>query len=199
MRICPAGLLVAGVLVAVFVAGSLGAADRGLVASGSVASMERKLRHLENNGAQVHPDPTPTEITESEVNAYFASGRMDLPAGVDSVRFQSEPGVVTADTRVDFDRLKDGTSSVNPLLAVFTGIHDVVVVAHAHGAGSTGFVHVDSVSLDGVEIPRFALQLFVEKFLQPQYPDVGLDSRFRLPDRIASATVGEHKLTVLQK
>ena len=72
-------------------------------------------------------------------------------------------------------------------------------MAHAHGSGGTGFVHVDSVSLDNVEIPRFALQLFVEKFLQPQYPDIGLDSRFQLPDRIQSATLGEHKLTVVQK
>ena len=60
-------------------------------------------------------------------------------------------------------------------------------------------VHVDSVSLDGVEIPRFVLQLFVEKYLQPKYPNVGLDSRFGLPDRIDTAIVGQHRLTVAQK
>jgi hypothetical protein len=186
-------------LLSLVVGSSLSTADSRRAASGAVTSMEAKLRHLENNGAEGHPDPTPTDFTESEVNAYFASGRMDLPDGVQSVLFQSGPGVVTADTRVDFDRLKGGTNSFNPLLAVFTGIHDVVVTAHAHGSGGTGFVHVDSVSLDGVEIPRFALQLFVEKYLQPQYPDIGLDSRFQLPDRIESVHVGEHKVTVVQK
>ena len=194
MRICSVGMLVF-----MFVASSLRAADGRRAASGAVTSMESKLRHVEKNRVQAHPDPTPTEFAESEINAYFASGRMDLPAGVESIRLQSEPGVVTADTRVDFDRLKGGTSSFNPLLTIFTGIHDVVVIAHAHGAGGEGFVHVDSVSFDGVEIPRFALQLFVEKYLQPQYPDVSLDSRFQLPDRIESATVGEHKLAVVQK
>lgn len=184
-------------LVAVFAASA--GADNSRANSGAVASMDRKLHHIDRNGSLAHPDPAPTELTENEVNAYFASGRMDLPNGVQSVRFQGEAGAVTATTRVDFDKLKGGTSSYNPLLEIFSGIHDVVVLAHAHGSGGTGFVHVDSVSLDNVEIPRFVLRLFVEKFLQPQYPDIGLDSRFQLPDRIQDATLGEHKLTVVQK
>ena len=75
----------------------------------------------------------------------------------------------------------------------------MVVQAHAHGSGGQGIVQVDTVSLDGVEIPRFVLQLFVEKYLQPKYPNIGLDSRFALPDRIDTATVGRHKLTITQK
>jgi hypothetical protein len=39
----------------------------------------------------------------------------------------------------------------------------------------------------------------VEKFLTPKYPQIGLDSQFPLPDRIDTATVGLHKLTVTQK
>lgn len=58
---------------------------------------------------------------------------------------------------------------------------------------------MDSVSLDNVEIPRFALKLFVEKYIEPKYPDIGLDSQFALPDRVDTATVGLHKLTVTQK
>jgi hypothetical protein len=106
---------------------------------------------------------------------------------------------VTGTARVDFDQLKAGRRSSNPLLSVFTGIHEVVVVAHAQGAGGQGFVNVDSVSLDGVDIPRFVLQMFAEKYLQPKYPNVGLDSRFALPNRIDTARVGVHTLTVTQK
>jgi len=167
--------------------------------SAAVASMERKLHRVEANSAAAHPDQTPTEFTEEEVNSYLASGRVQLPSGVQSVKFQGEPGIITANTRVDFDQLKAGKRSSNPLLGVFSGVHDVVVQAHARGSGGRGIVNVDSVSLDGVEIPRFVLQLFVEKYLQPKYPNVGLDSRFALPDRIDTATVGRHKLTVTQK
>ena len=88
---------------------------------------------------------------------------------------------------------------MNPLLGVFTGVHEVVVSAHAHGVGGQGFVQVDSVTLDGIEIPRFILQLFVEKYVQPKYPEIGLNSRFALPDRIDWATVGRQELTVGQK
>jgi hypothetical protein len=132
--------------------------------------MERKLQHIENNSAAAHPDPAPTVFTEVEVNAYLASGGVILPQGVQSVHLQGQSGVVTATTRVDFDRLKAGQNSSNPLLSIFSGVHDVVVNADAHGAGGQGFVHVNSVSIDDVDVPRLVLQLFVEKYLQPKYP-----------------------------
>jgi hypothetical protein len=163
------------------------------------ASMEAKLQQIENNGKGPTPDQTPTVFTEEEVNSYFASGKIEFPVGVKSVSFDSQPEVVTGKSRVDFDQLKAGHSSANPLLSVFSGIHTVVVVAHAHAAGGQGYVHVDSVSLDEVDIPRFVLQMFVEKYLHPKYPDVGLDSHFALRDRIDTATVGLHTLSVTQK
>jgi len=167
--------------------------------SAAVSSIERKLQHIQSNGALTRPDQAPTEFTEQEINAYFASGAIKLPAGVQSVNFQGQPEIVIATTRVDFDQIRAGSHSSNPLLSVFSGIHDVVVSAHVHGAGGQGYVNVDSVSLDGVEIPRFVLQMFVEKYLQPKYPGVGLESKFALPDRIDTAKVGLRKLTVTQK
>ena len=188
--------LVLGILLAV-VAGNCRAQTKS--SSSPAASMQRKLEHVQSNGAAAHPDPAPTEFAEQELNAYVASPNVKLPQGVRSVAFQGQPGMVTAKARVDFDQLKAGRGSYNPVLAMFSGVHDVVVEAHAYGNGGEGFVHVDSVSLDGVEIPRFALQLFAEKYLQPKYPNVGLDSRFALPDRVDTATVGTRKLTLSQK
>ncbi|MBS1850809.1 MAG: hypothetical protein JST79_07850 [Acidobacteria bacterium] len=163
------------------------------------AGVEGKIQYLQSNSKRKPPDPHPTAFSEAEINAYLAAGKVALPAGVQSVRFAAEPGVVTATTRVDFDRLKAGRASWNPALAVFSGLHDVIVTAQARGTRGTGYVEVDTVSLDGVEIPRFVLQLFIEKYLQPRYPNVGLNSRFPLPARIATATVGAHKVTVVQQ
>jgi hypothetical protein len=154
---------------------------------------------LQSNAAEPHPDPAPTEFTEQEINAYFASGNVELPAGVRSVVFQEQPGVVMATSRVDFDQLKAGKNSYNPMLSIFSGLHDVVATAQAQGAGGQGVVHMDSVYLDGVEIPNFVLELFVQKYLKPRYPNLGLDSRFALPARVDAATVGLHKVTVTQK
>lgn len=168
-------------------------------ASSDVASMDRKLRHIEANGRAAHPDQTPTVFAEKEVNAYIASDNVKLPAGVQSLKLAGAPGVITGTAHVDFDRVREGVHSSNPLLSIFSGVHEVVVVAHAHGVGRTGYVHVDSVSLDGVEVPNFVLELFVEKFLTPKYPEIGIDSKFALPSRIDSATVGLHQLSVTQK
>jgi len=167
--------------------------------SPGVAAMQKKLDHIHANGQLAHPDTAPTEFSEDEVNAYMASGQVQLPAGVKSVKFRGVRGVITAYSRVDFDQLKAGRGSGNPLLSIFSGIHDIQVDAHAYGQNGRGFVQVDSVSLDGVEIPRFVLQLFVQKYLQPKYPEIGMESQFALPDRVDSATVGQHKLTVAQK
>lgn len=167
--------------------------------SSTSAAVERKIQHIQQNGTLPQPDQTPTTFSQQEINDYVASGAVKLPKGVQSVRFSSEPGVVTSNARIDFDELKNGRGSANPLLSVFSGVHDVVVVAHAHGAGHMGYVDVDSVSLDGVDIPRFVLQLFVEKYLQPKYPDVGLSSRFEMTNKIDTAVVGHNLLTVTQK
>ncbi len=163
------------------------------------ASLQKKLDYLQKNAARRAPDTTPTILTEQEVNAYIASGRVQLPQGVKSVRLSSRPGVITGKARIDFDEIKSGRGSLNPLLAVFSGAHDVVVVAHARGTSRKGIVQVDSVTLDDVEIPRFVLQLFVDKYLKPKYPELGLNSEFVLPERIDSAVVGEHAVTVVQK
>jgi hypothetical protein len=167
--------------------------------SRDLVSAERKIDHIESNGRSSRPNQTPTVLTEAEVNAYIASENIKMPAGVDSVKLEGEDGVITGHAKVDFDRIREGVHSSNPLLSVFSGVHDVVVVAHAGATEGRGHVHVDSVSIDDMEVPHFVLQLFVEKFLTPKYPDLGIDSQFKMADRIDSATVGAHELTVIQK
>jgi len=166
--------------------------------SNPATSMERKLEHLKTNSQLRHPYPAATVFTEEEINAYLASGKLKLPLGVQSVMFQEEPGIVTATLTVDFDKLVDQRNVGNPWLSVFAGTHDVVGRANAHGSHGKGFVDVDAVSLDNVEIPRFVLQLFVDKYLRPRYPPAGLNSEFALPARIDTAVVGSHRLTLTQ-
>lgn len=165
----------------------------------AASSMDKKLQQVVSNGKSARPSPSPTEFTDQEVNAYFAAGKVKLPAGVQSVNFQAQPEMIAATAKVDFDQVKAGRNSGNPLLSIFTGVHTVVVVAHAHGEGGQGFVHIDSVILDDTEIPPLILQVFVQKFIQPKYPNIGMDSRFTMPDRIDIATVGVQKLTLIQK
>jgi len=191
----PALILPFALLACSFIAG----AARATSTSPELASAERKLNHIEANSRLAHPDQTPTVLSEQEINAYLASDQLNFPDGVESVTLEGQAGVVTGHARVDFDRVRAGIHSSNPLLAAFTGVHQVEVVTHARGIGHKGYVHVDSVSLDGIEVPQFALELFVEKYIQPRVPQAGMDSIFALPDKIDVAIVGQHSLTMTQK
>ena len=163
------------------------------------SSMKQKIAHIEANGRLAHPDPAPTVITEDEANAYLGSNEVQLPSGVQSVKLRGGPGTIDGTAQIDFDKVREGAHSSNPLLSIFSGVHQVEVVTHAYGKDGQGYVHVDSVSIDGVEVPQFVLQLFVDKYLAPRYPQIGLDSQFKLADRIDSAAVSEHRVTIVQK
>ena len=163
------------------------------------SSMQAKLNYIQQNGSKARPDQRPTVMTEDEINAYLASGRVQLPKGVNKVRLQGTSGEVTAFLTVDFDKIREGQQSSNPLMGLFTGVHDVTVNANASGSGGQGRVHVNTVSLDGTEIPHMALQYFVDKYVTSKYPNIGMDSKFQLSDKVDTATVGYHKLTVTQK
>jgi hypothetical protein len=168
-------------------------------ASPAVRSMERKLEHIESNAARPTPDSKPTVLTEDEVNAYVNSGAVHLPKGVQRVRLEGMPGVVTAELQVDFDQVTQGSRSVNPLLALFSGVHQVQVATHAYGQRGVGYVHIDRVSLDGVEVPPIALEFFIDRYLKPKHPEIGLDSRFQMPDRIDTAVAAQRQVTIVQR
>lgn len=163
------------------------------------AECERKLQYIRGNGSAPQPDTRPTVLTEDEINACFAAGAVPLPSGVRKVTFAGAPGVVTAYARVDFEQITASQRSVNPLLQLLTGVHDIVAVADADGAGGVAVIRVRSVSLDGANIPRVALEYFLDRFVKPKHPEIGLDTRFRMPYRIDRAQVGAHTLTLRQK
>jgi hypothetical protein len=165
----------------------------------AAASAEAKFRHIEENARHNPPDQHPTVLTEREINAYLASGRVQLPTGVRAVRFTGQNGVANTTARVDFDAITAQSRSSNPLLSLFSGIHDVHAVAHASGSGRQGRVHIDSIDIDGVNVPRMALQYFLDRYVRPKHPEVGMDSVFALPARIDTATIGDHQLIITQK
>lgn len=163
------------------------------------ASLQRKLDYIQQNGKRAHPDQRPTVMTEEEINDYMASGHVKLPQGVKKVTFEGQSGVMTGVATIDFDEIRAGQRSSNPLLSIFNGTHVVRVEADAAAAGGIAKIHVRTVSLDGVNVPRIALEYFINKYLKPKYPNVGMDSEFQLQDRIDMAIIGYHKLTITQK
>ncbi len=162
-------------------------------------SMQQKIEYLRHNAAQSKPDPKPTELTEREANAYFNEGGVKLPKGVSNVRLSSQPGVIDGHAQVDFETIMEGKGSTNPLLSLFSGAHDIHLVAQAAGDAGTGTIRVQSAYLDGIELPQIALQFFAQHYITPKYPNVGVTSTFKLPLRIDSAVVEAGGVRLVQK
>jgi hypothetical protein len=158
-----------------------------------------RLHRIQQNGVSATPDPAPTALPDSEGNAYFAAGRVKLPASVQQLRYATSPGTVNAVARIDFDVLTQKATSNNPLLSLFSGVHDVRVIADASAKAGTATVTAQSVEIDGIPVPRVALEYFVSKYLTSRFPNVGMSSRFKLPARVDSATVGQGEVTVYQR
>jgi hypothetical protein len=162
-------------------------------------SLERKVVYLRENGARPRPDPRPTVLTDQEVDAYMNSGRLKIPDGISDIHLSTTVGEATATAKIDFDRLTRDVRKNSMLWQLFTGVHAVKVRCGVWGKDGMGNVHVQNVWLDGHEIPRFALEFFLDHYLKPKVPQASLDSRFRMPVRIRTATVTNGKTTLLQR
>ena len=167
--------------------------------SAEYRSMQHKLDYLKQNAAKPHPDLKPTELTEAEANAYFNEGGVKLPKGVSGVHLMAKPGQIDGRAQVDFEQIMQGRGASNPFYGLFSGQHQVHAVSDASGSNGIGQIHVQSVDLDGVQIPQFALEWFVQRYLTPKYKNVGMTSTFKLPLRISSAVVEAGKVTLIQR
>lgn len=168
--------------------------------SNAYSSADRKLAWIGENGCRTSPDPQPTTLTAEEWDAYLNEGGVKVPDSVSNIRITSNPSAVQGDADVDFDRLTAGKTHNNPLLALFTGKHHVTAIGRGTVAHGTASVHVNSVLIDGVEVPPIALEYFSNKFLHPKYGNaVGLDATFPVGNRLDTVVVGNNQVTITQR
>lgn len=171
----------------------------GVTHSAEYRSLAQKLAYLKLNATRSHPDPKPVVFTEPEVNAYFSEGGVKLPTGVSELRLTSRTGIIDGHAHVDFEEIMRGHNKSNPLYDLFSGSHDIHVVAEAAGMNGVASIKVQTVELDNVAVPQWALEFFVQRYITPRYPNVGMTSTFKMPLRIQTATVGTGKVTLEQK
>lgn len=162
-------------------------------------SIQQKLAYLKLNASRPHPDPKPVELTETEVNAYFNEGGVKMPNGVSGVRLTSRPGVIDGRAHVDFEPIMQGRNQNNPLYSLFSGQHEIHVVADGEGTNGIATIKVQTVEMDGVAIPQWALEFFLQHYITPKYHNVGMTSAFPMPLRVQTATVETGKVRLEQR
>lgn len=193
------GILSAGIFLWSVLGIAQGAPTKARHFSPAAQRCQSKFDFLERNATAKPVQRRSTQINADELNAWFREGGYKLPQGVQKVIFHGQPDTIRANATVDFDAVKEGKHNLNPLLSIFSGVHEVEVTATASAQNGQGHVSIQTVSIDGVGVPRMALELFVNKYLKPKYPNVGLENDFEMPDRIDSATVGNDNALLTQK
>lgn len=167
--------------------------------SAPAQAFQNKLDYVERNANAKPVQRRSTQLNADEANAWFREGGYKLPQGVQKVIFHSQPDTIVANATVDFDEVKQGKHNLNPLLSIFSGVHEVEVTATASAQNGQGHVTIQTVSIDGVDVPHLALEMFVKRYITPKYPGVGLDNTFAMPDRIDTATVGHDYALLTQR
>lgn len=166
--------------------------------SPAYTSMEKKIALLEagpTNGSQT------VALSQDELNAFLNEGGVQIPKGLSNPKLEFRTGTVHASSEVNFDQLSEGHGGGgNPLFsAIFSGTHDVDAEAQASGTGGQGTVTIQSVKLDGVQVPKSALEYLIQHYVKPKYPQAGMTSTFQLPAHIDSATIQQGQVELVQK
>lgn len=137
-------------------------------------------------------------LTALGVNSYFAGpGRARLPRGISHLLLSSQPGEIIGSARVNFDEIRAGRR-LNPLLGqMFTGTHQLVATARVvSDRAPAAQLDIDSVAIDGQQIPNVLIDLALLEFVQPRHPEISRHFAVRLPRHVRRALVGNNRVTL---
>ncbi len=131
-------------------------------------------------------------ISEAEANSYLQYEMLpNFPPGISRVRLKFHPARPQGSLQVDFGKLKEAFGgSGNPLVDYFLqGVHTLGVDGTFTSSGGIARFALQTVTLDGVALPRMVVDFLIERYLKPSYPEVSIDRPFRLPFSIDKMSV----------
>ncbi len=178
------------------------------ISEAAATQMEQKLaRLLEHAGNAEHAagnagSPAPTVLSEDEINSYFQYKLgTRTPKGVSEIQLDLHPDRPSGAAMVDFEQVKAASKKpVNPLLDhLLTGRKPISVAGRFTSSGGSGLFHLEQVSIGGLTLKGYLLDLVVRSFVLPRYPQVAIGRPFELPANIEQITVEEGRARIVQR
>ncbi|MBI4478451.1 MAG: hypothetical protein HY651_00330 [Acidobacteria bacterium] len=123
------------------------------------------------------------QFSEEEVNSYlyYELAQRD-PAAVSKVSVRFLPGRLLGTCEVDFDKAKAARRVPAGMMNyLFWGVHTLSVEGGFSAVNGVGQFDLESVSLDGVPLPRTLVDFLMDAYLKPRFPGLDLGSPFPLP------------------
>lgn len=163
-------------------------------ASQSAAEKLRRIQEATSTGGASFK----AEFSEAEVNSYLAYEMAPgYPAGLSKVHIRFLPGRLLGTAQVDFDKAKAARQLPGGMADyLFWGVHTLAVEGGFSAIDGVGQFDLESVALDGYTLPKTLVDLLIETFLKPRYPNLALQRPFLLPYSIDRVQVMRERVEV---
>lgn len=164
----------------------------------------RKLTQIVAQGSAQRPGARRTQVSESELNSWFAFGAKPLlPTGMSDPRVTMVGnGKVMGKAVVDLDAVakKNSTGGTFDLWSLVGGRVPVNVAGVLRTKDGVGTFALESADISGVPLPKAFLQELVSHYSRtPDNPrGVNIDDTFALPASIRQIDVGAGQAIVVQ-
>jgi hypothetical protein len=165
------------------------------VASGESAA--RKFARIESG--RVAPGSR-IDFTPGELNSWtLEEARTLVPQGVRNVRLELSGGRVNGYADIDFLKLRQAATGEAPgwmMRNLLAGERPVVVTARIQSRNGRARVDVQRVEISGVSIEGRMLDLLIENYVHPTFPDARVSEWFDLKYQVDHFTVSPSGVSV---
>jgi hypothetical protein len=159
------------------------------------ASASQKLAAIETGAARGNVSFSPGEL-----NAWMRDeAQFRVPRGVRNLRLELGAGKATGYADIDFLKVRQSTSGEQPgwlMRNLLSGERPVVVTARFESRAGRVRVDVERVEISGIAIEGRTLDLIIDDYVRPIFPDVKVNEWVALHYGIDRFTVAPQGVTV---
>jgi hypothetical protein len=163
-----------------------------VVCAATVEELQSAKRKAQAIEADRVPPQGSVSFTPGEVNAYAAEEvRKEVPDGLRSPKLELGAGTARGMALIDFGKIQTAKGSPSGLLLgmLLRGERQVAVDVAVQSENGTARVDVQSVSIGSAKLSGRALEMVIEYYVLPRYPDAAIGRPFQLRHNIKQVTV----------
>ena len=176
----------------------LGLAVAAFACAGPVDDYQNAKRKALLIEADKVPPQGSVNFTPGEINAYAAAeARKEVPEGLRSPQITLGPGTIRASALIDFSKVQ--TASGNPpgllLSMLLRGERQVTVDVSVQSDNGAARADVQSVTVGNATLSGRALEMVIEYYVLPRFPDAAIGRSFQLRHNVKRIAVAPSGVT----
>ena len=147
----------------------------------AAASLGRKIAAIRGaEGDSGRTEPEALIASEIELESFVLYSMADeIPAKVETIDIAIGNDLISAATELTFET-EEGSG--NPIVdALLGGTHSLFIEGRLTTDSGQGRFELQRVRVDGFPVPLLVIEALIRRFVTPRFPEVDLDSSFRIP------------------